>query len=200
MELPGAAQRVLDPAGVRPYLDPRPGGEAPGPGAALHLPAGKAHEQTIRGRVATMTTLREGFQIEEPSVFVPWDVTEQQLRELLEPHGLRKVTFGYFTLSCRSLGGLSHELGFHFIPRNSDHLTELEFFRAKPTVELHHSFDEFQHHLELTFGPPTRSVPGQAGFTEHRWQLPGATIVHYVVDRFGPEEHVRIIRREDVLA
>lgn len=185
---------------MRPYLDPRPGGEAPGPRAALHLPAGKAHEQTIRGRVAAMTTLREGFQIEEPSVFVPWDVTEQQLRELLDPHGLRKVTFGYFALSCTSLGGLSHELGFHFIPRDSDHLTELEFFRAGPAVELDRSYDEFQHHLELTFGPPTRSAPGHAGFAEHRWTLPGATIVHYVVDQFGPEEHVRIIRREDVLA
>src|SRR5690606_4822284 len=127
-----------------------------------------------------MTMLREGFQIEEPSVFVPWDVTEHQLRELLEPHGLREVTFGYFTLPCRSLGGLAHVLGFHFIPKDSNHLTELEFFRDPPDTELARSYTEFQHHLEMTFGAPTRSAPGAAGYAEHRWQLPGATIVHYV--------------------
>ena len=146
-----------------------------------------------------MTTLREGFQLEVPPVFVPWNITEQRLRELLEPHGLRRITFGYFTLSCTSLGGLAHQIGFHFIPRGSDHLTELEFFRDPP-LDLGQSYEEFQKHLEQTFGPPTRTAPGRAGFPEHRWVLPGATIVHYVLDRFGPEEFVRIVRREEVPA
>ena len=70
--------------------------------------------------------LTTGFQLEDPAVFVPWTVSEAGLRALLAPHGLRKVTTGYFTLSCRSLGG--------------------------------------------------------------------AEIRHFVHDRFGPEEHVRIRR------
>ncbi len=138
--------------------------------------------------------LREGFQLEHPDVFVPWTVSEAGLRALLLPHGLRKVTTGYFTISCSSLKGLQHELGFHFEPRGGDHLDELEFFRrAYPDNAA--SFRNFQEHLERSFGPPTHSRDGTAGFASYEWHVPGAEVIHFVHDRFGLEEHVRIRRR-----
>lgn len=137
--------------------------------------------------------LREGFQVENPDVFVPWTVSEAGLRSLLLPHGLREVTTGYFTISCRSLNGLQHELGFHFKPRGSDHLDELEFFRRAYSDNAA-SFRDFQEHLERTFGPPTYTRDGTAGFPTHEWHLPGAAVRHFVHDRFGLEEHVRIGR------
>jgi len=103
------------------------------------------------------------------------------------------VTRGYFTISCVSLGGLHHELGFHFLPRGGDHLHEFEFFRRSYPDQVA-SYREFQKHFEHAFGPPTRSTPGTEGYSRHEWEAPGARIIHFVQDRFGLEEHMRIER------
>lgn len=124
-------------------------------------------------------------------VFIPWGIREPDLELLLAEHGLKRVTHGYYTLSCVSLGGLPHELGFHFYPRPDGILTELEFFR-RSYVDQKASFEEFQNHFEMFFGKPTDVKPGGEGFPSYMWNLNGAKIVHYVFDRFGPEEHMRI--------
>ena len=134
--------------------------------------------------------LERGFQIDEPPVFVPWSVTQAELRALFGS-SLREVTQGYFTIPCTSLGGLQHKLGFHFEPRGSDHLHELEFFRAT-AAPLADSYTDFQRHFERAFGRPTRSRPGSEGFLTHEWVLPTLHIFHVVQERFGQEEHLRI--------
>ena len=135
--------------------------------------------------------LGAGFQIEQPPVFVPWRVTEAELLGLLP--GLRHVTDGYYTTECVSLGGLTHLLGFHFEPRLGGRLVELEFFR-RAYPDLKQSFDDFQAHLEATFGPPTDTAAGtwDEAMPAARWLQGGASITHLVMDRFGPEERVRI--------
>jgi hypothetical protein len=136
--------------------------------------------------------ISEGFQIEVPDIFVNWSIGETELRMLLEPYGLRHITKGYFVLSCVSLNGIAHELGFHFSPRSNGILTELEFFRNSYENQKA-SFDEFQKHFELFFGRPTKSTMGIEGFPSHTWELQDVRIVHYVFDRFGLEEHMRIV-------
>lgn len=134
--------------------------------------------------------IARGFSIEQPVAFVPWGITETQLKALLGAN-LRHVTRGYYTAHCKSLGGMEHELGFHFKPRANGRLLELEFFRqAYPCQE--ESFKEFQDHFEHVFGAPSKTFPGTCGLPSHEWQLKGVTIVHFVHDRFGPEEHMRI--------
>jgi hypothetical protein len=135
--------------------------------------------------------LRSGLQIEEPRVFVPWGIDEAQLRQLLP--AAHEVNRGYHVLDVVSLGGLQSALGFHFDPRADGRLVELEFFR-RHYDDLAASFDEFQRHLESTFGPPQRTGEGDEGFPSHEWVRDGTSIRHYVVERFGPEEHVRIRR------
>jgi hypothetical protein len=54
------------------------------------------------------------------------------------------------------------------------------------------SYQGFQHHLEQTFGPPTSTVPGSEGYLSHTWNFPGAEIVHFVREHFGPEERVSL--------
>jgi hypothetical protein len=135
--------------------------------------------------------ISKGFQLEQPHIFVPWETLEVEIRTLFDGLPLRRVTHGYFTIPCLSLGGLSHELGFHFYPRGGGILTELEFFRT-PAPDLAASYEKFQQHLEATFGPPALTAPGSEGFLSHTWRLPGADVVHFVLNRFGPEEHVRI--------
>lgn len=134
--------------------------------------------------------LPRGFQIEEPAVFVPWGISEPELLALL-PSKPGHVTNGYYVIECTSLTDVRHMLGFHFEPRTNGKLAELEFFR-RAYPDLRASFDDFQHHLEATFGPPDASVPGDEGLPNYTWQLGPANIRHFVFDRFGPEEHVRI--------
>jgi len=137
--------------------------------------------------------LSRGFQIEEPHVFVPWDTPEIQFLDGFEGLHLRLVTHGYFTTHCTSLEGLSHELGFHFRPRKNGRLVEFEFFRSSYS-DLAASYQEFQRHLEATFGQPTITVPGSEGYLSHTWRSPGAEVVHYVEEHFGPAEYIRIKR------
>jgi hypothetical protein len=136
--------------------------------------------------------LAHGFQIEEPAVFVPWGVSEPELLALL-PSKPRHVTDGYYVIECTSLAGLRHMLGFHFQPRTNGKLVELEFFR-RAYPDLRASFDDFESHLEATFGPPDTSVPGDQGLPNYTWRRGAASVRHLVFDRFGPEEHVRIAR------
>ena len=136
--------------------------------------------------------LAEGFQIEEPAVFVRWGITEPELLNTLtvEPH---HVTAGYYVIDCISLSGLHHALGFHFRPDEDGRLRELEFFRRR-YPDLTESYNEFQRHLVAAFGAPATQSPGDEGFPNCTWQSGGATIRHYILYRFGPEEHVRITR------
>jgi hypothetical protein len=159
--------------------------------------------------------------IDKPEVFIPWDIDEKGLEYLLVNFGLKKVTDGYYCISCKSFGGLHHELGFHFEkkddekesrklenyaksigkilktitpdynPKRDGKLKELEFYR-KSYPDLKKSFDEFQSYFENEFGKPTQHKTRRSGFYDYEWKLNGVIIYHYIYDRFGPEEHLRI--------
>jgi hypothetical protein len=135
--------------------------------------------------------LKQGFTLDVPAVTVPWIASEEQLQELMGGV-LRHVTGGYWVGKVQVLGGLRCNLGFHFEGQPAG-LVSLEFFRdAYPDQRA--SFEEFQRHFEGEFGPPTSKKRGTDGYPEFRWRVPGADIVHYVYDRFGLEEHMRIVR------
>lgn len=134
--------------------------------------------------------LRSGYEVEDPAVTIPWGMLPRQAADLLSPH-TRRVNDNYLTLECTSMGGLRHSLGLHF---RQEGLRELEIFRRSYPQDLRPSYDEFQGHLEMTFGPPASSTPGTEGFPNHVWQVDGCYIRHLIYDRFGPEEHVRIYR------
>ena len=69
----------------------------------------------------------------------------------------------------------------------------MEFFRfGEPDISA--SFAEWQAHLEQAFGLPTSHSPGDEGLPNYTWQIGPAQIRHLVLDRFGPEEHIRIAR------
>ena len=135
--------------------------------------------------------LKEGFQIFDPPVFIPWDISESKLKTIVPEDALNYVTRGYYTVKCEPLPGVKCHLGFHF--RNSSKLNELQFFRtAYP--DLTASFTEFQSAAEAAFGKPTHSTQGSDGFLDHEWRIPGAKVYHYIFDRFGLEEHMKIVR------
>ncbi len=73
--------------------------------------------------------LSKGFRIDQPRIFAPWSISENEFQRLFRDLRSRSVTDGYFTAHCTSLGGFQHELGFHFHPQRGGRLIELEFFR-----------------------------------------------------------------------
>ena len=137
---------------------------------------------------ATMD-ITKGFQIDSPRILVPWDINEEGLKEIFKAHSLKRVTEKYYTTSCTSLNGLKCMLGFHFAPNGK--LNELEFFR-KDYSDQQKSFNEFQKHFVNAFGHPAKTSQGDEGFNNYEWNLGKVQIVHFVYDRFGPEEHMEI--------
>ena len=164
-----------------------------------------------------------GFQIDQPNIFVPWDVDQKGLIDLFRGHEIQRVTEGYYCISCISLDGLHHKLGFHFEikpdPKKIEELekyiasigtqikkvgpkvnlkregklSELEFFReAYPNLK--ESYDNFQSHFEKFFGNPLYTENKNSDFPKHEWQFKDVNIRHYVIDRFGPEEHLKITK------
>ena len=137
--------------------------------------------------------IQEGFKIDEPDILISWDIDEQTLTQKLNGYDFKRVTTGYYTISCKSLNGLNCMLGFHFEPRGNGLLNELEFFR-KDYVEEEKSFNDFQSHFEAEFGKPTSESEGYKGFKSYAWNFENVQIAHFVFDRFGLEEHMRIKR------
>jgi hypothetical protein len=72
--------------------------------------------------------IEKGYQLDNPSLLVPWGINEGKLVELFGGHELKMIGDGYYTAQCNSLGGLDCYIGFHFTPRLGGTLSKLEFF------------------------------------------------------------------------
>ena len=49
-------------------------------------------------------------------------------------------------------------------------------------------------YLTKYFGSPTTVSQGSEGFNDYEWRIEDIHIMHFVYNRFGPEEHVSIIK------
>ena len=82
-------------------------------------------------------------------------------------------------------------MGFHFNVEKNGTLRELEFFRDDYS-NPEESFNEFQNHFTSNFGNHSHVSMGNEGFQNFEWRFGNIQILHFVFDRFGPEEHMRI--------
>lgn len=144
-----------------------------------------------------MREIEKGFQIENPNVFVPWNISDQELKVLFSDHELKCVTTGYYVIKCQALNGIELNLGFHFIPRKNGYLKELEIF-VNYHSDRDNTYSMFQTHLESVYGNPSKTESGtwEKSKPSYTWISGSVSIYHYVFDRFGPEEHVRIKKSE----
>ncbi len=152
---------------------------------------GKKNRSGSKSGSKSTLDINKGFKIDEPNLFIPWHIDEKKLIELFEGSDLKHVTTGYYVAPCLSLDTVSCMLGFHFEPRKSGRLHELEFFRTDYS-DQRKSFDEFQEAFTKSFGVPLNMTQGDEGFNNYEWRIGNVQIVHFVFDRFGPEEHMRI--------
>jgi hypothetical protein len=58
--------------------------------------------------------ISQGFQIEEPELFVHRGMSLQELKHALAGHTLHQVGKDRFSIFCKSLGGPEREVGFEF--------------------------------------------------------------------------------------
>lgn len=137
-------------------------------------------------------TIGEGLVLDRPAVTIPWTIDERKLEEVFGD-AIRQVTDGYWVAGVTVFGGLECRLGFHFSTADG-RLAYLEFFRASYD-DQQLSYEEFQRHFEGAFGMPTHRRRGSEGLDDCLWELDTVEILHYVIDRFGPEEHMEIRRK-----
>lgn len=135
--------------------------------------------------------INEGIQIDEPGIFVPWEISAENLVALFKGKHLKPVTEGYYVIKCTLFKGLNCMIGFHFEPGLNGHISEFEFFRTNYD-DQQSSFNEFQKYFVQEFGEPSNTTMGNEGFNNYEWILDNIKITHLVYDRFGPEEHMRI--------
>ena len=134
-----------------------------------------------------------GLKITDPDLFIPWNINTKQLKTVFEGHDIKYVTDTYYTIGCEMFNSLNCILGFHFQHTTFDRILEFEFFRTNYS-EQEKSFDEFQFYFVQEFGPPTNIKKGNEGFNNYEWLLDDIKIIHLVYNRFGSEEHMRIIK------
>ncbi len=145
-------------------------------------------------------SLSKGFQIEDPDVLVAWGSPVAEVLRAFVTKGAgepRQVTQLYYTARCMILGGLWCEVGFHFEAKgSSSSLKKIELF-GNGERDIETSYRVFQDRLLKHFGSPTIEKPGTLGVSmpDRRWHVGSVVILHYVIDRFGPEEHLSIERQ-----
>jgi len=106
----------------------------------------------------------------------------------------RLVAPGYYVARCQILGGLGAQVGFHFEPKNDDgRLKELELF-DNGEHDIEKSYQVFHERLVQVFGEPQEEKRGACGASmpDREWHVGPVSVVHYVMDRFGPEEHLTV--------
>jgi hypothetical protein len=136
--------------------------------------------------------ITSGYQVEQPNVLVPWDISQKQLQELFQGSELQG-TKGFFSIRCTSLCGLSHFLNFRF--SSSDGVLYAFELSGNGGSSLEASFPKFQKHLEATFGPPTETSPGELeDFPSQIWRIKDVQIIHAIQEHFGPAESLRITK------
>ncbi len=136
-------------------------------------------------------SLNNGFTTEDPALLIPWGLSRKDLLRLLQPHGLKQVMPDVYALSCTALNGFALKLSFHFDSRYGEQKYLLSLDRIDQ-CELRGSFEEFQRHLEATFGEPTTTKNGEEGFPDYNWMLGIYSVTHGVYEFHALREAVLI--------
>ena len=141
--------------------------------------------------------LAKGFQLETPNFWLPWDITMAEFLKAFTNQrqvAPRLVAPGYYVARCQIFGGLGAQVGFHFEPKNdAGLLKELELFDNGET-DIEKSYHVFHERLVQLLGEPHEEKRGACGasMADREWHVGPVSIVHYVMDRLGPEEHLRV--------
>lgn len=106
------------------------------------------------------------------------------------------VTDGYITFAgCVFDSDIPLMIGIHF---NLFKIEYIEIFRTlkyyqSEKYDINTSFAELSDILKKKYGKPIVTIPALInGYPREKWIVPGYIVNHYIMDRFGPEEHLHI--------
>jgi len=151
----------------------------------------------------------KGVQIDEPNIFVPWDIDENDFTNMFKNHSVYLVVEKNYSVKDVTILGESHcNIGVVFnktmckIGVSRDICEEDNSLKDKSikTPEDFHaylkkSFGIFQTALESAFGKPTKREESTTApnFESCEWDIGNKIkIYHYVMDRFGLAEYLFI--------
>lgn len=138
------------------------------------------------------TDILKGLQIDEPKIFIPWDIDEKTFAELFKNHGVSMVAEKYyFVKGVTVLGERNCNIGAYFDKTlRKVGISRDNYAGYKDYIE---SFKTFQNALIREFGQPNKCERTLNDFEDSEWRVSkNIKIYHYVMDRFGLEEYLYI--------
>ena len=153
------------------------------------------------------TDILKGLQIDEPKIFIPWNIDENDFVNMFKNYtvarnierycGVKNITvFG--EINCNIVAGFDKTICKFSISR--DHCEEDNSLKDKSIktpedfkIYLEKSFKNFQIALEKSFGKPSKRIKSLDSFESCEWNIGNKIkIYHYVMDRFGLVEYLHI--------
>ncbi len=144
-----------------------------------------------------------GLTVDEPSLFIPWFLTEKELSSLLNGYKYKKITDHYYWLSSVVLFDKQFygDVGFHFNGEGKLAILELNSADSDYSGEeaILQSFEKEQKTLEVCFGKPSKLAKILYFFTKTNrqnkecvWNFKKVKLIHTLFDRFGMEQRLQI--------
>lgn len=139
---------------------------------------------------------KPSFEINNPKLSITPGT--RNFMELLKNTGVeyKAVTNGYIVFKgCVFDSEMPLMIGVHF---NKIKIKFIEIYRTREYYESENydvdvSFAELSYVLKKKYGRPTITLPASLyGYPHEKWYTRSFTINHYIMDRFGPEEHLEI--------
>ncbi len=136
------------------------------------------------------------FEIDHPKFSIT--PNSQNIESLLKSAGIKynTVTDGYITFCGQAFDSdIPLMIGIHF---NSHKVEFIEIFRTleyyqSEGYDINVSFAELSNILKKKYGKPLVTTSASiSGYPCEQWTTPNFIINHYIMDRFGPEEHLHI--------
>lgn len=137
------------------------------------------------------------FEIDDPQLSITpnFHDLEAQLKEMKVDYTV--VTEGYITFAGRVFkSDVPLMIGIHFHLSQIEHIEIFRIWNYYRSEEynISASFTELSGILKRQYGEPARIAAAPNHGLYERWTMPerGYRIEHYLMDRFGPEEHLHI--------
>ena len=138
------------------------------------------------------SSILKGVQIDEPMIFVPWDIDEIGFVGMFGNCNVAIVAEKNYMIKGATIWGEHHcNIGVVFDKRICKISVSRDNYEGYDDYVK--SFEGFQAALTRNFGQATKHEKSFADFKNSIWEISQSiTIRHYIIERFCFEEHLYI--------
>jgi hypothetical protein len=136
-----------------------------------------------------LTDILSGLHIDDPAIFIPWDIRLEDIESYFNNYSLIRVTDKYYVMrGVKVFGTLACNIGLYFEKK----LKRIEFFGDDYT-DLNKSFNDFQVVFVKNFGKPIKRKKVPSVIISYEWNVSSKVkIYHSIMNRFGLGEYLFI--------